>query len=63
MRRTTTTTTSEDDQAKQETTSFLQLRFAGAKKGYVFSNGKRGVGYYMDSKASKKNIDCTTHHG
>ena len=28
--------------------------FAGAKKGYVFSNGKRGVGYYMDSKASKK---------
>ena len=28
--------------------------FAGAKKGYVFSNGKHGVGYYLDTKASSK---------
>ena len=28
--------------------------FAGAKKGYIFSNGDRGVGYYLDDDSTKK---------
>ena len=45
---------SDDKELRTKKDDFIpSAAFAGPKKGYVFSNGKHGVGYYLDEKSSK----------